>query len=109
MKVQTGKWVAVGVAGVMSAAGLGLFSVTPAEASTKGRRNTTIGAAAVTAYGLAKKKRGVAVAGAVGTGVAYSRYRSSKKRDRRTAEARRRAWYQQRYGSNWRRHYRPGT
>ena len=87
---------------------LGAAFVTPAEASTKGRRNTTIALGAVTAYGLLKKKPAVAIAGGVGTAVAYSRYRKSKKAGKQR-EAERIRWYQQRYGSTWRSHYRYGT
>ncbi len=74
-----------------------------AEASTKGKRNLTIGLGAVTAYGIVKKKRTVAIAGGVGTALAYRSYKKSKKRDQRHS----RLWYQQRYGRNWRNHY-PG-
>src|SRR5688572_19618342 len=87
---------------------LGAAFVTPAEASTKGCRNTTIGLGAVTAYGLLKKKPAVAIVGGVGTAVAYSRYRKSKKAGK-AREAQRIRWYQQRYGSNWRSYYRYGT
>jgi hypothetical protein len=55
-----------------------------------------------------KKKKTVAIGGAVGTAVAYSQYRKSKKRSKRE-EARRVQWYQQRYGRFWRNYYKPGA
>jgi hypothetical protein len=102
------RFVALSVLAALMLSVLGAIFVTPAEASTKGRRNTTIGLGAVTAYGLLKKKKTVAIVGGVGTAVAYNRYRKSKKADKRR-EARRMEWYQQRYGRNWRTHYRPGA
>lgn len=92
--------VAFATLGVLSVSSLGLLS-TPVEASTKGRRNTTIALGAVTAYGLLKHKKGVAIAGGIGTAIAYSRYSKSKKRDKQ----RRQAWYRSHYGRNWRNHY----
>jgi chromate transport protein ChrA len=92
----------------MVAVTLLVSSLMPVHASTKGRRNTTIALGAVTAYGLVKKKKKVAIVGAVGTAYAYSRYRKSKKNDRRRAEARRIHWYKSRYGRSWRNYYKPG-
>ena len=112
MKQQANRWIAFGLMGAMAATTFGGIGTTAAYASPEGRRNTTIGLGAVTAYGLLKKKKTVAVAGAVGTAVAYRQYRIAKKRQKRQSysrEARRRAWYQRRYGSNWRQHYRPGV
>ena len=102
------RFVALSVLVALMLTTLGAAFVTPAEASSKGRRNTTIALGAVTAYGLLKKKKTVAIAGGVGTAVAYHRYRKSKKRDR-AREAQRVQWYQQRYGRTWRNHYRYGT
>jgi len=102
------RFTALSVLAALMLSALGAAFVTPAEASTKGRRNTTIGLGAITAYGLLKKKKTVAIAGGLGTAYAYTRYRKSKKADKRR-EARRMQWYQQRYGSNWREHYRPGA
>lgn len=83
---------------------------TPAEAQrSKRSRNVALGAAAVTAYGLVKKKKTVAVVGGLGTLYAYSRYRKNKKRENAAAENRRARWYKQRYGRNWRTYYKPGA
>lgn len=94
------KLVALTTLGVMTATAFGGFTL-PAQASTKGKRNTTIGLGALTAYGLLKHNKTATIVGGVGTAIAYSRYSKSKKRDK----ARRQAWYRQRYGRNWRNHY----
>ncbi len=85
MKIHNSRTIALGTLGVMTASTLGglALTTTAAQASTKGRRNTTIGLGAVTAYGLLKKKKTVAIAGGIGTALAYSRYRKSKKADQR--------------------------
>ncbi len=103
------RWIGLSVVTAMTATTFGLGAIAPAEASTKGRRNTAIGLGAVTAYGLLKKNKKVAIIGGVGTAVAYNRYSKKKKWQKRTTEARRQAWYQQRYGRNWRAYYRPGS
>lgn len=58
-----------------------------ANASVKGRRNTTIAAGAVTAYGLLKGNRKVAIIGGLGTAYAYKRYRDAKRSQRRQTVA----------------------
>ena len=58
-----------------------------ADASVKGRRNTTIAAGAVTAYGLLKGNRKVAIIGGLGTAYAYKRYRDAKRSNRRQTVA----------------------
>ena len=88
MKTTMNRWIALGTLSVMTAGTLGA-GVTAAYAGSKGRRNTTIALGAVTAYGLLKKKRTVAIGGALGTAYAYSRYRSAKKNERRYRSARR--------------------
>ncbi len=100
MLKNTNRAVAFVTLGVFSATSLGVLSL-PADASTKGRRNTTIGLGAVTAYGLIKRNKTVAIAGGIGTAIAYSRYNKSKKRDRN----RRQSWYKRRYGRSWRNHF----
>lgn len=101
MVKQKNRIVALGTLGAMT---LTAFAgVGTAEASTKGKRNLTIGLGAVTGYGLLKKKKTVAIVGGVGTALAYRSYKKSKKNDSRRS----RLWYQQRYGRNWRNHY-PG-
>ena len=82
MKINMKRWVALSVAAVMMMVTLGVFSITPAHAGSKGRRNTAIALGAVTAYGLIKKKKKLAIAGAVGTAYAYKRYSNQKKRER---------------------------
>lgn len=108
MKNKT-RWAGLSVIAAMTVSTLGLGATQPAEASVKGRRNTTIALGAVTAYGLLKKNKKVAIAGGVGTAIAYNRYAKKKSWQKRTSEQRRRAWYQQRYGRSWRNHYRPGA
>jgi hypothetical protein len=96
LKQLKSRWIALATLAVMTLSTFGGLGMTAAQASVKGRRNTTIALGAITAYGLIKKKKTVAIAGGVGTVYAYSRYRKSKKeRDRR--EARRRARYYSRY------------
>jgi hypothetical protein len=110
MKTITNRKIALGTLGIMTASTFGgvALNTNPAQASEKGRRNTTIGLGAVTAYGLLKKKKTVAIGGAVGTAVAYSQYRKSRKRNK-AEEARRINWYKQRYGRFWRNYYKPGA
>jgi hypothetical protein len=85
MKIHTNRTIALSTLGVMTASMMGGVALTadPAHAGSKGRRNTTIGLGAVTAYGLLKKKKTVAIGGALGTAYAYSRYRKAKKQERR--------------------------
>jgi hypothetical protein len=98
------RFVALGTLGAMALSTFGAMA--PAHAvSTKTKRNIAIGAGAVTAYGLIKGKRKTAIIGGAATAGSYLWYRSSKKRE----EQRRMAWYQQRYGSNWRNYYKPGA
>ena len=106
MKTTTQNKIALATLGVMSISTIG--SVGVANASTKGRLNTTLGLGALTAYGLLKKNNTIAIAGALGTAYAYSKYSKAKKEEDRD-EARRAQWYRERYGSAWRNHYRPGA
>lgn len=103
------RWIGLSVVVAMAATTLGIGGTQPAHASSKGRRNTAIGLGAVTAYGLLKHNKKVAIAGGVGTAVAYNRYKHKKSWEKRTTEQRRRAWYQNRYGRAWRDHYVPGS
>ena len=98
--------VALGTLGVMLASTMGGMSV--AHAGSKGRLNTTIGLGAVTAYGLLKKKKTVAIVGGLGTAYAYTKYRKAKKVEN-NREARRIEWYKNRYGRNWRNFYQRGA
>ena len=56
MKNKT-RWAGLSVIAAMTVSTLGLGAVQPAEASVKGRRNTTIALGAVTAYGLLKEEQ----------------------------------------------------
>ena len=103
--VSAPRVIALATISAMSVSTLALVGT--ANASSKGRRNTTIAAGAVTAYGLLKGKKTVAIAGAVGTAYAYSRYKKAKKADK-NIDSRRIQWYKDRYGSNWRAHYKAG-
>ena len=95
--------------GTLSALTLGTMLgpvATPAQAAgSKTWKKVAIGAGVVTGYGLIKGKGKVATIGGVATAGSYLMYRNKKKKE----EARRRAWYQQRYGRNWRSHYNSGT
>ena len=110
MIIQKNRTIALGTLGVMTASAMGGLALTStsAEAGSKGRRNTTFGLGAVTAYGILKKKPVVAIAGGIGTAVAYSKYKKAKKAEKRNESARIQ-WYQQRYGRFWRNYYKPGA
>ncbi|MBV9864111.1 MAG: hypothetical protein JO316_02055 [Abitibacteriaceae bacterium] len=108
MKKHGNRLVALGTLGVMAASTVGGLGVTAAQASSKSKRNLAIGLGAVTAYGLLKHNNTVAIAGGIGTALAYKSYRKDKKKED-AREAQRQQWYQQRYGSNWRSHYKPGA
>lgn len=102
MKIQNKKTVSIALLGVLATSALGgMFApVAEAKSSTKWR-NFAIAGGAVAGYGLLKHNKTATIAGA-GLG-AYSLYRSqrAKKNEKRHS----RAWYQQRYGRNWRAHY----
>jgi len=104
MKTSKNQLIAMGTLSVLSASTLGGLGMTAAYAGSKGRLNTTLGLGAVTAYGILKHKKTLAIAGGVGTAVAYSRYRKAKKQEKRRS-ARSQQWYKDRYGRNWRNHY----
>jgi hypothetical protein len=91
MKMHKNRFVALTTLGIMTAGTFGGLGMIEANASAKGRRNTTIALGAVTAYGLLKKKKTIAIAGGIGTVYAYSRYRKAKKEeDRRNSRRSRR-------------------
>lgn len=96
------KNLAVVTLGVFGATLLGsAFAPLPVQADSKTWKKVAIGAGAVTAYGLIKGKGKVATVGGIATAGSYLKYRSDKKK-----ENRKKAWYKQRYGRNWQRHYR---
>ena len=73
-------------AGLLSAAlGAGLLTAgaSGAHASSKGRKNTTLGLGALAAYGLLSGKTGMGLLAGGGAAYAYKRYRDAKKSDRR--------------------------
>lgn len=94
------RWIALATLAVMAGTTLGGLQV--AQAGSKGRRNTMIGLGAVTVYGLLTGRKTVAIAGGVGTAIAYHNYRAAKKRENRAAAARRAAYYRR---LAWRRHH----
>jgi len=104
LKTSSNRWIALGTAGALTIGGLALTAA-PAEAGSKTWKKATIGAAAVTGYGLIKKKGKVATIGGVATAGSYLMYKKSKKKE----EQRRQQWYKDRYGSNWRNHYKSGS
>jgi hypothetical protein len=104
LKKDAQRWIAAGTLTTML---LGSAAVMTAPAHAVGSdtwKKVAIGAGAVTGYGLIKGKGKVATVGAVATAGSYYMYRRSKKK-----EQRRIAWYQQRYGANWRAHYKAGS
>ena len=106
MKLKnTKQWIAVGALGAMSMGGL-LATSTPAAAKSSTWKKAAIAAGVVTGYGLVKGKGRTSTVGAAATAGSYYMYKKSKKKENKS-EAKRRAWYQKRYGKNWRNHYRP--
>ena len=97
------RWIAAGTLTVMTLGGLAVVT-SPAEAKSSTWKKVAIGAGAVTGYGLIKGKGKVATVGAAATAGSYYMYRKSKNKE----EARRKAWYQKRYGRNWEKHYKSG-
>ena len=107
MLKHSNRAIALGTLGVMSLTTLGgtLAVTSPAQADSKTWKKAAIGAAAVTGYGLLKGKGKVATIGGAATAGSYYMYR----RQRKNEEARRQAWYRQRYGRYWRNYYKPGA
>ena len=106
IKIQTNRFVAAGTLGALAlSSALGTATMPTARADAAATKKVAIGAGIVTGYGLLKGKGKVATIGGVATAGSYLLYRKQKKKE----EAKRRAWYQQRYGRDWRSHYKPGT
>jgi hypothetical protein len=107
MLKQSNRMIALGTLGVMSLTTLGgtVALTSSAQADSKTWKKATIGAAAVAGYGLLRGKGRVATVGGAATAGSYYMYRKSKNKE----EARRQAWYRQRYGRNWRNYYKPGA
>lgn len=108
MKINKQSHIALGTLGVLTATTLGGSLITPAQASSSTWKKIAIGAGAVTGYGLLKGKGRVATIGGLATVGSYLKYKSDKKKEDRE-EAKRVQFYKNRYGSNWRNHYRPGV
>jgi len=102
IKTNGKRWIAMGTLGVMTLGGA--VATTPAQASSSTWKKIAIGAAAVTGYGLIKHNGKATTLGAIATAGSYYMYKKSKDKE----NAQRQAWYQQRYGRNWRNHYRAG-
>jgi hypothetical protein len=108
MKINKKSTIALSTLGVMSAATFGGALVTPAHAGSDTWKKVAIGAGVVTGYGLLKGKGKVATIGGIATVGSLLKYRSDKKKEDKE-EAKRVQYYQQRYGRNWRNHYKPGV
>lgn len=100
---NSNRWIAMGTLGVATLGTTAALS-TPVHAGSDTWKKVAIGSAIVTGYGLVKGKGKVTTIGAVATAGSYYMYSRSKKKE----EARRQAWYKQRYGRNWRSHYDAG-
>jgi hypothetical protein len=107
MKITKQRTIAIGTLSVLGATMLGGAMVAPAQASSSTWKKVAIGGAAATGYGLLKHKGRVATIGGLVTAGSYLKYRSDKKKEDRE-ELRRTQYYRQRYGRNWRAHYKPG-
>ncbi len=113
MKITKQRTIAFGTLSVLGATMLGATMLggtlaAPAHAGSDTWKKVAIGAGAVTGYGLLKGKGRVATIGGLATAGSYLKYRSDKKKEDK-ANLRRQKYYQQRYGRNWRSHYRPGV
>ncbi|RYG75031.1 hypothetical protein EON80_01965 [bacterium] len=108
MKTNHKKIVALSTLSVLGATTLGGAFITPAHAGSDTWKKVAIGAGAVTSYGLIKGKGKVATIGGLATVGSYLKYRSDKKKEDKE-EAKRVQYYKNRYGSNWRNHYKPGV
>ena len=108
MKITKTRSLALATLSVMTATAFGGAALTPtAHADAKTWKKVAIGAAAVTGYGLIKHNGKAQTLGAIATAGSYLKYRSDKKQENK--EVRRRKYYQNRYGKNWRRYYKPGA
>jgi hypothetical protein len=107
MKTNNKKFVALSTLGVLGATTLGGAFATPAHAGADTWKKVAIGAGVVTGYGLVKGKGKVATIGGIATAASYLKYRSDKKKEDKE-EAKRVQYYKNRYGSNWRNHYKRG-
>src|SRR5215216_2920004 len=93
MKTNPSRLIAAGTLGVLTFGSTAAMT-TPAQAGSDTWKKVAIGSAIVTGYGLVKGKGKVTTVGAVATAGSYYMYSRSKKKE----EAKRQAWYQDRYG-----------
>ena len=100
--------VALGTLAALTVGTLGGAALSPVQADSSTWKKIAIGGAAVTGYGLLKGKGKVATIGGLVTAGSYLKYRSDKKKEQKR-EAQRIRWYKNRYGRNWRAHYRSGA
>ena len=105
MKITKQRGLALATLTVFGATALGGALAPAAHADSKTWKKVTLGAAAVTAYGLIKHNGKAQTLGGIATAGSYLKYRHDKKAE----EKHRRLYYQRRYGRNWRNHYKPGT
>jgi hypothetical protein len=108
MKLNKKTTVALSTLGVLTASTFGGALVSPAQASSDTWKKIAIGSGVVTGYGLLKHKGKIATIGGIATVGSLLKYRSDKKKEDKE-EAKRAQYYQQRYGRNWRNHYKPGV
>jgi hypothetical protein len=82
--------------------------LTPAQAKPDTWKKVAIGSGVVTGYGLLKGNKKVAIIGGLATAGSYYKYSKDKKKQDRE-EAKRVQYYKNRYGNNWRNHYKAGV
>ena len=83
LKENSMHWIAAGTLGVMTLSSIATLSTPAQAAGSKTWKKVTIGAAAVTSYGLLKRKGKVATVGAVATAGSNYMYKKKKKQERR--------------------------
>ena len=104
MKIQNKKTVSVALLGVLATSALGGAFAPVAEAKSSKKWNTlAIAGGAIAGYGLLKGNKTATIGGAALGGYSLYRANKAKKKEKKYS----RAWYQRRYGRNWRSHY-PG-
>ena len=102
MKIQHTKTASFALLGVLTASALSGALAPAAQAKSSKKWNTAaIAGGAIAGYGLLKHNKTATIGGAALGG--YSLYRASK--DRSAEKKRSQAFYQRRYGRNWRNHY----
>ena len=110
MKINKTRSLALATLSVMTATAFGGAALTPAaHADAKTWKKVAIGGAAVTAYGLIKHNGKAQTLGAIATAGSYLKYRHDKKKEGNVTERRRIQYYKDRYGKNWRSHYKRGN